>query len=93
MASDKGSKRLFITYLGSFASEAQVQDAFQATRNLSSRTHTLSSLASIPSMNASARVIRIAGGFTLFQNPVLRDRSTLRIPRLPPQAMAVKVFY
>ena len=93
MANDKGSKRLIMTYLGSFGSEAQ--DGSQSSRSLtlSTRVHALSSLATIPSMNASARVIRISGGFTLFQSPVVRDRSSLRLPIFPLPATAVKIFY
>lgn len=91
MANDKGSKRLIMTYLGSFTSEAQNDGP--SSRALSARVHALSSLATIPSMNSSARIIRISGGFTLFQNPVLRERNSLKLPRFPLAATAVKVFY
>ena len=91
MADDKGSKRLIMTYLGSFSSEAQ--DGMHSTRSSSARVHALSSLGTIPSMNSSARIIRISGGFTLFQNPVLRDRSCLKIPRFPLGTTSVKIFY
>lgn len=97
MANDKGSKRLIITFLGDFRSEIQegCKAQFQATRTMSFSMQggPLSSLASIAQMNSSARVIRFSAGLNLYQAPLLRDRSSVRFPRLKQPASSLKILY